>query len=60
MIRARRILPALLGAVVLAAGLSACGSVRDVTAPGQLRAFPLELDFFPNADHAALYTAQAD
>ena len=41
------------------AGLSACGSKQDtLSAPGA-KPFTVVLDFFPNADHAALYSAIA-
>jgi putative hydroxymethylpyrimidine transport system substrate-binding protein len=48
-------------AVLAAAGsllvLSACGSKQDaISAPGA-KPFTVVLDFFPNADHAALYSA---
>ena len=52
---------ALLGAAALACllALSACGTKKDaITAPGVKR-FTVMLDFFPNADHAALYSAIA-
>ena len=40
-------------------GLSACGSKQDtISAPGA-KPFTVVLDFFPNADHAALYSAIA-
>jgi putative hydroxymethylpyrimidine transport system substrate-binding protein len=50
---------ALLGAaaIVSALALAACGSKQDaISAPGVKR-FPVMLDFFPNADHAPLYSA---
>jgi putative hydroxymethylpyrimidine transport system substrate-binding protein len=50
---------ALLGgcAILCALALAACGSKQDaISAPGVKR-FPVMLDFFPNADHAALYSA---
>jgi putative hydroxymethylpyrimidine transport system substrate-binding protein len=37
--------------------LSACGSKQDVLSATKTKPFTLMLDFFPNADHAALYTA---
>jgi putative hydroxymethylpyrimidine transport system substrate-binding protein len=37
--------------------MSACGSEQDVTSPPAVRPFTVMLDFFPNADHAALYAA---
>ena len=51
-------------ALLLAAGsllaLAACGSKQDtISAPGA-KPFTVVLDFFPNADHAALYSAIAD
>ena len=50
---------ALLGAaaIVSALALAACGSKQDaISAPGVKR-FQVMLDFFPNADHAPLYSA---
>jgi putative hydroxymethylpyrimidine transport system substrate-binding protein len=47
-------------AIAGALALSACGSERDVTSPpAAVRPFSVMLDFFPNADHAALYAAIA-
>jgi putative hydroxymethylpyrimidine transport system substrate-binding protein len=37
--------------------VSACGSKQDVTAIPKTKPFTVALDFFPNADHAALYAA---
>jgi putative hydroxymethylpyrimidine transport system substrate-binding protein len=42
---------------VLAAG---CGSKQDTLAASQAKPFTLMLDFFPNADHAAIYSAIAN
>jgi putative hydroxymethylpyrimidine transport system substrate-binding protein len=39
--------------------LSACGEKQDVTTASQVKPFTVMLDFFPNADHAALYSAIA-
>ncbi len=39
--------------------LSACGSEQDVTSTPAVRPFTVMLDWFPNADHAALYSAIA-
>ena len=51
---------ALLLLVVSAAlALAACGSKKDVLTPGSVKPFTLVLDFFPNADHAAIYEAIA-
>jgi putative hydroxymethylpyrimidine transport system substrate-binding protein len=50
---------ALLVAALGALTLSACGAKQDaISAPGVKR-FTVMLDFFPNADHAALYSAIA-
>ncbi|HYM56253.1 MAG TPA: ABC transporter substrate-binding protein [Solirubrobacteraceae bacterium] len=52
---------AALAAAILACALAlgACGSKQDtLSAPGAKR-FTVMLDFFPNADHAALYSAIA-
>src|SRR5581483_11005707 len=49
-------------AVVLAAcaaALAACGSKQDALSAKGLKRFTVMLDFFPNADHAALYSAIA-
>jgi len=50
-----------LAAIALACALtvSACGSKRDVTSAPAVKPFTVMLDFFPNADHAALYSAIA-
>ena len=42
-----------------AALLSACGAKQDVLAAPSTKPFTVILDFFPNADHAALYSAIA-
>ncbi len=39
--------------------LSACGSKQDVITASGAKRFTVMLDFFPNADHAPLYTAIA-
>jgi putative hydroxymethylpyrimidine transport system substrate-binding protein len=57
--RTRRILALLLAAGSLAA-LSACGSKHDTLTAASAKPFPLVLDFFPNADHAPLYSAIAN
>jgi putative hydroxymethylpyrimidine transport system substrate-binding protein len=50
---------ALAALLALAAYLSACGAKQDtISAPGA-KSFTVMLDFFPNADHAALYSAIA-
>jgi putative hydroxymethylpyrimidine transport system substrate-binding protein len=40
--------------------LSACGSKQDTLTAASAKPFSVMLDFFPNADHAALYSALAD
>jgi putative hydroxymethylpyrimidine transport system substrate-binding protein len=56
-VRRTVILAALLSA--LAMTLSACGAKQDtITAPGT-KSFTVMLDWFPNADHAPLYSAIA-
>jgi putative hydroxymethylpyrimidine transport system substrate-binding protein len=42
-----------------ALSLSACATKQDVTSPPGVKPFSVMLDFFPNADHAALYSAIA-
>lgn len=51
----------LLGAVLLAAALAAsgCGEKKEQLKPGAAVPFSVMLDFFPNADHAGIYAAQA-
>jgi len=58
----RRTLAAIAAAVLAAlsvAALSACGSKQDTLTASGAKPFPVVLDFFPNADHAALYAAIA-
>lgn len=43
----------------LAMALSACGAKQDVISTSQTKPFSVMLDWFPNADHAALYSAIA-
>jgi putative hydroxymethylpyrimidine transport system substrate-binding protein len=50
----------LIGAcLAVAVALSACGAKQDVLAAPATKPFTVILDFFPNADHAALYSAIA-
>jgi putative hydroxymethylpyrimidine transport system substrate-binding protein len=56
----RRPIPALLLALSSLILLSACGSKQDAISPSSTKPFSVVLDFFPNADHAALYSAIAD
>jgi putative hydroxymethylpyrimidine transport system substrate-binding protein len=57
-----RSLAAVLTALVAAVALAACGE-KSEPAPGapkgELEPFTVMLDYFPNADHAGLYAAQA-
>ena len=48
-------------AIVVAAlaALSGCGEKVDVLRPSTERPFQVMLDYFPNADHAPIYSAQA-
>ena len=39
--------------------LSACGAKQDVISAPRTKPFTVMLDWFPNADHAALYSAIA-
>ena len=51
---------AALAACLLCAGaLSACGSKQEVVSAASTKPFKVMLDWFPNADHAALYAAIA-
>jgi putative hydroxymethylpyrimidine transport system substrate-binding protein len=60
-----RIPPGVRGAALVVLGLacaltvSACGEKKDVTSAASAKPFTVMLDFFPNADHAALYSAIA-
>jgi len=47
-------------AVLLAALGAACGEKEDVLKPGEPQGLTLMLDYFPNADHAGIYAAQAN
>ena len=57
--RARVGLAALGLVCALAPTLSACGTKQDVTSAPAVKPFTVMLDWFPNADHAALYSAIA-
>lgn len=54
-----RRLPALLALLTLPLALAACGERSEPTATGT-QDVSVMLDFFPNADHAGFYAAQAD
>jgi putative hydroxymethylpyrimidine transport system substrate-binding protein len=53
-----KLLAALACAAVLL--LAACGEKEDVLEPSGSKRIELMLDYFPNADHAGIYTAQAN
>jgi putative hydroxymethylpyrimidine transport system substrate-binding protein len=55
----RRRLAVVSAALSVAVALSACGTKQDVTSTAKTKQFNVMLDFFPNADHAALYSAIA-
>jgi putative hydroxymethylpyrimidine transport system substrate-binding protein len=44
-------------AIACTVALSACGSKQDTLSPASAKRFEVMLDWFPNADHAALYEA---
>jgi putative hydroxymethylpyrimidine transport system substrate-binding protein len=48
---------ALFVALLLGVSLVACGSKQDTLSASSAKPFTVMLDWFPNADHAALYTA---
>ncbi|HLL92832.1 MAG TPA: ABC transporter substrate-binding protein [Solirubrobacteraceae bacterium] len=50
---------ALAAPIALAVALSSCGTKQDTISAGATKSFTVMLDFFPNADHAALYSAIA-
>jgi putative hydroxymethylpyrimidine transport system substrate-binding protein len=54
-----RLLLATLAVCACCAALAACGSKQDAIGTGASRPFAVMLDWFPNADHAALYSAIA-
>jgi putative hydroxymethylpyrimidine transport system substrate-binding protein len=45
--------------VAVALVVSGCGTKKEQTSPSGLVPFELMLDYFPNADHAAIYAAQS-
>jgi putative hydroxymethylpyrimidine transport system substrate-binding protein len=52
-------LPPLAACLICALALSACGSKQDVISAASTKPFKVMLDWFPNADHAPLYSAIA-
>jgi putative hydroxymethylpyrimidine transport system substrate-binding protein len=55
----RRTMPALAACLICALALSACGAKQDAISAATTKPFKVMLDWFPNADHAALYAAIA-
>jgi putative hydroxymethylpyrimidine transport system substrate-binding protein len=55
----RRIALTIATALACALALAACGAKQDVTSAPATKRFTVMLDWFPNADHAALYSAIA-
>jgi putative hydroxymethylpyrimidine transport system substrate-binding protein len=55
----RRIALAVVLTLVCVLALTACGAKQDVTTAPATKRFTVMLDWFPNADHAALYAAIA-
>jgi putative hydroxymethylpyrimidine transport system substrate-binding protein len=51
--------PAAVAAVCSALVLGACGEKEDVLEPSGSKGVELMLDYFPNADHAGIYAAEA-
>jgi putative hydroxymethylpyrimidine transport system substrate-binding protein len=51
--------PAAVAAVCAALALGACGEKEDVLEPSGSKGVELMLDYFPNADHAGIYAAEA-
>jgi putative hydroxymethylpyrimidine transport system substrate-binding protein len=56
---AARATAVVLALVILAAGLAACGSKSDDT-KGEAEKLTLDLDFYPNPDHAGIYMAEKE
>jgi putative hydroxymethylpyrimidine transport system substrate-binding protein len=50
----------LLAVMLAALSIGACGSKQDALSASSSKPFTVMLDWFPNADHAALYTAIHD
>jgi len=55
----RRALALAATAVVAAGAISGCGERKERLGPSKTQQLQLLLDFFPNADHAGIYAAQA-
>ena len=55
----RRSLPATLLCLALAALAAGCGEKEEVLGPDKAEQLSVMLDYFPNADHAGIYSAEA-
>jgi putative hydroxymethylpyrimidine transport system substrate-binding protein len=55
----RRVVPLLLLVGLAVPALAGCGEKHDALAPSGSKQVSLMLDYFPNADHAGIYAAQA-
>jgi putative hydroxymethylpyrimidine transport system substrate-binding protein len=56
----RRGIASIFAAASIALSLSACGAKQETISAAARKPFSVMLDWFPNADHAALYAAIAD
>jgi putative hydroxymethylpyrimidine transport system substrate-binding protein len=56
---AARVITVALALLILAAGLAACGSKSENT-KGEAEKLSLDLDFYPNPDHAGIYMAEKE
>jgi putative hydroxymethylpyrimidine transport system substrate-binding protein len=55
----RRLLPALAALAAVCALAAGCGEKEESLEPGAPEPIEVMLDFFPNADHAPIYAAEA-
>ena len=55
----RRLLPALAALAAICAVAVGCGEKEETLEPGAPEPLSIMLDFFPNADHAPIYAAEA-
>src|SRR5215470_4157878 len=58
-LHAARVTIVAIALLVVALGLAACGSKSDDT-KGEPEKLTLDLDFYPNPDHAGIYMAQEE
>ena len=54
-----KVVPGIALSLVCAVALSACGAKQDTLTAARVKPFSVMLDWFPNADHAPLYSALA-